>query len=62
MTSMTIASDELRDHWQGHRRVTRRVIEAFPEKELFNYSVGGMRPCSALAICWVSACSGASTT
>jgi uncharacterized damage-inducible protein DinB len=50
MTSMTIASDELRDHWQGHRRVTRRVIEAFPEKELFNYSVGGMRPCSALAM------------
>lgn len=33
----------LRDHWQGHRRKTRRVIEAFPVEALFNYSVGGMR-------------------
>ena len=47
---VSIAQDELRQHWQGHRRVTRRVIEAFPEKELFTYSVGGMRPCSALAL------------
>ena len=47
---VTIAQDELRQHWQGHRRVTRRVIEAFPEKELFTFSVGGMRPCSALAL------------
>lgn len=37
-------------HWQGHRRLTRRIIEAFPEQELFNYSVGGMRPFSAMAI------------
>ena len=36
------------DHWQGHRRLTRRVIEAFPEKELHEFSVGGMRPFAAL--------------
>jgi hypothetical protein len=48
--NVTIAQDELRQHWQGHRRVTRRVIEAFPEQDLFTYSVGGMRPCSALAL------------
>jgi uncharacterized damage-inducible protein DinB len=30
--------------------VTRRVIDAFPEHELFHFSVGGMRPCSALAL------------
>ena len=30
-------------HWQGHRRLTRRVIEAFPEDELFDFSIGGMR-------------------
>lgn len=30
--------------WQGHRSLTRRVIEAFPEDALFNYSIGGMRP------------------
>lgn len=37
-------------HWQGHRRLTRRVIEAFPEDQLFNFSVGGMRPFGALAL------------
>jgi uncharacterized damage-inducible protein DinB len=30
-------------HWQGHRRLTRRLIEAFPEDQLFEYSVGSMR-------------------
>ena len=35
-------------HWQGHRRVTRRTIEAFPEDKLFNYSIGGMRPFAEL--------------
>jgi uncharacterized damage-inducible protein DinB len=39
-----ITPEELLQHWQGHRRVTRRVIEAFPEEQLFNYSIGGMRP------------------
>ena len=39
----------LRDHWQGHRRVTRRVIAAFPERDLFHYSAGGMRPFAAMA-------------
>ncbi|MDV3308652.1 MAG: DinB family protein [Cyclobacteriaceae bacterium] len=37
-------------HWQGHRRLTRKVIEAFPEDKLFSYSIGGMRPFSQLAI------------
>ena len=31
-------------HWQGHRNVTRKVIEAFPEDKLFTHSIGGMRP------------------
>lgn len=31
-------------HWQGHRSVTRKTIEAFPEDKLFQFSVGGMRP------------------
>ncbi len=43
-----ITSDQLLDSWQGHRRLTRRMIEAFPEKDLFTYSVGGMRPFGAL--------------
>jgi len=42
-TSPVITSTELLEHWQGHRRLTRRVIEIFPEKEFFEYSIGGMR-------------------
>lgn len=40
---------DLLSHWQGHRELTRRVIEAFPEKELFEFSVGGMRTFSEIA-------------
>ena len=40
----------LLDHWQEHRRLTRRVIEAFPEDKLFTYSVGGMRPFAQLVM------------
>lgn len=45
-----INSEVLLDHWQGHRRVTRRVIESFPEDKLLTYSVGGMRPFAELAM------------
>lgn len=45
-----ISADALLAHWQGHRRLTRRVIEAFPEDKLFTYSVGGMRPFAELAM------------
>ena len=38
------SSDAILDHWQGHRRLTRSVIIAFPEKDLFEYCIGGMRP------------------
>lgn len=43
-TATFITAANLLEHWQGHRGLTRRVIEAFPEKEFFEYSVGGMRP------------------
>lgn len=45
-----ITPDALLEHWQGHRRLTRRVIEAFPEDQLFTYSVGSMRPFGVLAL------------
>jgi uncharacterized damage-inducible protein DinB len=45
-----ITPDALLAHWQGHRRLTRRVIDAFPEDRLFRFSVGGMRPFGALAM------------
>ena len=35
--------DELLRHWLGHRLLTRRVLEAFPEDEFFlSCTVGGM--------------------
>ena len=43
LSSPVITPEQLREHWQGHRKLTRRMIEAFPEKELFEYSIGKMR-------------------
>lgn len=45
-----ITPEALLDHWQGHRRLTRRVIDAFPEDKLFSYSLGGMRTFAQLAM------------
>jgi uncharacterized damage-inducible protein DinB len=39
----------LLENWQGHRRLTRRVIEALPEDKLFQFSLGGMRPFAEMA-------------
>ncbi len=47
-TAQVITPSQLLEHWQGHRRVTRRTIEAFPEKEFFTHSIGGMRPFSGM--------------
>ncbi len=41
--------EQLLAHWQGHRALTRRAIEAFPEAELFSFSIGGMRTFGELA-------------
>jgi uncharacterized damage-inducible protein DinB len=54
MTTQTAAmnlltSDALLKHWQGHRKLTRRTIEAFPEDKLFSFTLGGMRPFSEMA-------------
>ena len=49
-TEMSVLTSEaLLKNWQGHRRLTRRVIQAFPEDKLFNSSIGGMRPFSEMA-------------
>ncbi|MDZ4793126.1 MAG: hypothetical protein SGI83_02510 [Bacteroidota bacterium] len=39
-----ISPESLLKHWQSHRSLTHKTIEAFPEDQLFTYSVGGMRP------------------
>jgi uncharacterized damage-inducible protein DinB len=49
-TVTVISPEQLLNHWQGHRGLTRRVIEAFPEKELFEFGIGGMRNFAILAM------------
>lgn len=50
MTSTVLTPEVLLEHWQGHRRVTRRVIETFPEEKLFGFSLGSMRPFSEMIV------------
>jgi uncharacterized damage-inducible protein DinB len=45
-----INADMLLKHWQGHRNLTRKVIEAFPEDKLFTFSLAGMRTFAELAM------------
>lgn len=46
--SNILTSVDLLKNWQANRGLTRRVIEAFPEKELFEFSIAGMRPFSEM--------------
>ena len=46
---VVISADAFLAYWQGHRRLTRRVIAAFPADEFGTLSIGGMRPFSAIA-------------
>jgi len=48
--ALILPADALRQHWQGHRRLTRRVIAAFPDDQLFTFTIGGMRPFGAMAL------------
>jgi len=43
-----ISAAQLLAHWQGHRNLTRKLIEAYPEDQIFNYSIGDMRPFAEL--------------
>ncbi len=49
MQVTALSAEEVLKHWQGHRALTRRTIEAFPEDKLFSFSLGGMRPFAELA-------------
>jgi uncharacterized damage-inducible protein DinB len=55
-TAATAAPDvfltpaQLLDHWQGHRRLTRRTIEAFPDAQFNTFAIGGMRPFGTMAV------------
>lgn len=43
-----ITKESLLKHWQGHRALTRRVIELFPERDFFGFTIGGMRTMAEL--------------
>lgn len=49
IANQVFSKEELLEHWQGHRMLTRKVIEAFPEKDLFEFSIGGMRTFADMA-------------
>jgi uncharacterized damage-inducible protein DinB len=53
-SNTVITTEELLEHWQAHRRLTRKMIEVFPEPELFTFAVGGMRPFAELALEMIS--------
>lgn len=50
-TPTFITPEELLTHWQGHQRLTRRVLEAFPEDKVFTFTPAPpMRSFGALAL------------
>ncbi len=46
--TLFIDTDAYLTRWQGHRSLTRKVFESFPDDQLFTFSVGGMRPFAKL--------------
>jgi uncharacterized damage-inducible protein DinB len=48
-SQVVITPQQFLAHWQAHRRLTRRVIDAFPADKLFTHSVGGMRTFGEIA-------------
>ena len=49
-----ISADTLLENWQGHRRLTRKTIAAFPEDKLFEFTIGGMRSFGQMALEMIS--------
>lgn len=49
-TVNVITPEVIQKHWQGHRDLSRRILDQFPEKELFEFSIGGMRTYAQLAL------------
>ncbi|KAA6439861.1 damage-inducible protein DinB [Dyadobacter flavalbus] len=49
-TTVVITPEALLEHWQGHRRLTKRMLEIFPENEFYTFSIGGMRTYAQLTM------------
>jgi uncharacterized damage-inducible protein DinB len=48
--AVVTTTEALLEHWQGHRRLTRKVIQSFPESDFFTFKIGGMRSFSSLTM------------
>ena len=48
--SCVITPEAFVAQWQGHRRLTRRMIEASPRDQRFSFSLGNRRTFGALAL------------
>ncbi len=48
--AQVVPAESLLAHWLGHRRLTRRVIEAFPDDQLSTFSLAGMRTFGDMAM------------
>lgn len=48
-TPIILTPAQFLESWQGHRALTRRTIDAFPDDKLFSYALADMRPFSAMA-------------
>jgi uncharacterized damage-inducible protein DinB len=46
---VVLDADHWLSHYLGHRRLTRRVLAAFPADQFESFAVGGMRPMGSLA-------------
>ncbi len=44
-----LTASQLLRWWTGHRQLTRRVLEAFPDEEFSTFSIGGMRTAADMA-------------
>jgi uncharacterized damage-inducible protein DinB len=49
-TNSVMSISQFIDHWQGHRNLTRKIIEAYPDDQLFTYGIGGMRTFAELVM------------
>lgn len=47
-TATFLNREEFLAHWQGHRNLTRKIIEKYPDAEFSTFSIGGMRPFSEI--------------
>lgn len=54
LTPVVLTPDAVLNYWLGHRRLTRKTIEAFPDDKLFSHSLGGMRPYGEMVMEFIS--------